>query len=156
MKGKIWISVLVLSLAMNIGVAAMFGLRLVQTKKADPPQDCLFSSSDAHLYTLLGLTPEQQGAITPLARDFHEYIGKLSSEIHQKRNLMIAMMEQDPIDMDQVNLLRKEMQSLQAILQQQVFEHILKMKQMLTPEQRNVFFQALRQNLIPRNAHANE
>jgi Spy/CpxP family protein refolding chaperone len=156
MKGKIWISVLVLSLAMNIGVATMFGLRFVQAKKAATPQECPFSPNDAHLYALLGLTPEQQTAITPLARDFHEHIGKLSGEIHQKRNLMIAMMEQDPVDMDQVNLLRKEMQSLQSTLQQQVFEHILKMKQMLKPEQRNVFFQALRQNFIPRNAHANE
>jgi Spy/CpxP family protein refolding chaperone len=156
MKGKIWILVLVLSLAMNIGVATMFGLRLVQAKKAATPQECPFSPNDTHLYTLLSLTPEQQTAITPLARDFHEHIGNLSGEIHQKRNLMIAMMEQDPVDMDQVNLLRKEMQSLQFTLQQQVFEHILKMKQMLKPEQRNVFFQALRQSFIPQVAHANQ
>jgi len=156
MKGKIWISVLVLSLSMNIGIATMFGLRFVQTKKADLSQKCPFSSNDTHLYTLLGLTPEQQAEITPLARDFHEHIGKLSSEIHQKRNSMIAMMEQDPVDMDQVNLLRKEMQSIQFTLQQQVFEHILKMKQMLKPEQQEVFFQALRQSFIPQNVHCNE
>jgi len=156
MKGKIWISVLVLSLAMNIGVATMFGLRFMQTNKADTPQKCPFSSNDTHLYTLLGLTPEQQAEIAPLARGFHENIGKLSSEIHQKRNSMIAMMEQDPVDMDQVNLLRKEMQSLQSLLQQQVFEHILKMKQMLKPEQGKIFFQALRQSFIPQNVHCNE
>jgi len=156
MNGKIWISVLVLSLAMNIGVATMFGLRFVQTKMTDDPQKCPFSSNDAHLYTLLGLTPEQQAAITPLARDFHEHIGELSSEIHQKRNSMIAMMEHDPVDMDQVNRIRKEMQSLQSTLQQHVFEHILKMKQMLQPEQRIVFFQALRQNFSPQNVHSHE
>ena len=156
MKGKILISVLVLSLAMNFGVAAMFGRHFVQTKTADNPQNCPFSSNDDHLYTLLGLTPEQQESITPVARDFHENIDKLSSEIHQKRNIMLTMMEQDPVDMDRVNLVKKEMLSLQFTLQQQVFDHILEMKHMLKPEQGKVFFQALRQSFITQDVNCNE
>lgn len=154
MKSKIWMSVLVLSLAMNIGVVTVFGLRFVQTNKTDNLKKCPFSSTDEHLFKLLGLTPAQQEAITPLAQKFHENIGRMSDEIHQKRTVMIALMEQDPVDMDDVNLVRKEMQSLQFTLQQQVFEHILKMKQVLNPEQRHVFFQALRQSFLPENVHA--
>ena len=145
-----------LLLAMNIGAAIMFGLHFVQTRSAGDPKECPLVSNDNHLYSLLGLTPEQQASISPLARDFHENIGKLSSEIHEKRNIMISMLEQDPVDMDQVTLIRKEILSIQSTIQQGVFEHLLKMKEMLNPEQRQVFFKALRQSFITQNLHYNE
>ena len=156
MKSKIWNSVFVLLLAMNIGAAIMFGLHFVQTRSAGDPKDCPLVSNDNHLYALLGLSPEQQASISPLARDFHENIGKLSREIHEKRNSMISMLEQDPVDMDQVTLIRKEILSIQSTIQQGVFEHLLKMKEILTPDQRKVFFQALRQSFITQNLHCNQ
>lgn len=145
-----------LLLAMNIGAATMFGLHFVQTRSAGDPKGCPLVSNDNHLYALLGLTPDQQASISPLARDFHENIGKLSSEIHEKRNGMIAMLEQDPVDMDHVNRIRKEILSIQSTIQQNVFEHILKMKEILNPEQRQIFFKALRQSFLTQNLPYNE
>ena len=156
MKNKIWVSVLAVSLAMNIGVATMFGLRFFQNSRTDHAKECSFVSSDNPLYLLLGLSPEQLATIQPMAHDFHEKIGKLSGEIHEKRNLMISMMEQEPVEMEQVNRIRKEMASIQATIQQDVFDHILKMKQVLTPAQKEVFFQSLRQSFITQNFNCNK
>jgi len=154
MKSKLWSSVFVLLLAMNMGAAIMFGLHYVKTRSTSDPKECPLVSNDNHLYSLLGLTPEQQASISPLARDFHENIGKLSSEIHEKRNIMISMLEQDPVDMDHVILIRKEILSIQSTIQQSVFEHLLKMKAILNPDQKTVFFQALRQSFITQNLHS--
>ena len=145
-----------LLLAMNIGAAIMFGLHFVQTRSAGDPKECPLVSNDNHLYALLGLSPEQQALISPLARDFHGNLGKLSSEIHEKRNSMISMLEQDPVDMDHVSRIRNEILSIQSTIQQSVFEHILQMKEILNPEQRQVFFKALRQSFITKNLHYNE
>jgi len=156
MKNKIWILILVLSLAMNAGGAAMLGLRFVQTRNAGNSKGCFFATKDTYLYTLLGLSQEQLALITPLAHDFHEELYKLSSEIHEKRNNMIALMEQDSFDIEQVNLIRKDMLSIQSAIQQRVFEHILKMKQLLRPEQKEAFFKALRQSFISQHLNCNE
>jgi hypothetical protein len=151
MKNKILLSVLVVSLAMNIGVASMFGLRWVQTRAVDPPKGCSFAVKDSHLFTLLGLSAEQSALIMPMAHQFHEHIDKLSGEIHQKRNLMLTLMEQEPIANDQINRIRLEIAALQASMQQQVFEHILHMKKQLNPDQKQIFFKALRRSFITQN-----
>jgi len=156
MKSKIFSSVLVLLLAMNIGAATMFGLRLIKTRSAGAPKECPLITKDTYLFTLLGLSQEQLALITPMARDFHEELDKLSIEIHEKRNIMIDMMEQDPVDMEQVNLVRKEMLAIQSTIQQRVFEHIMKMKQVLNPEQGKEFFKALRQSMIAHNLKCDE
>jgi hypothetical protein len=156
MKSKIWIFVFVLSLAMNIGVATIFGLRFVQTKGAGVTRECPFSSNDTYLFTLLGLSQEQLVLVTPLAHNFHEEIDKLSNDVQEKRNIMISMLEQDSFDREHVDLTIKELLSIQSAIQQLVFEHILEMKQMLRPEQRKVFFEALRQSFIAQNLNCNE
>jgi len=156
MKNKIWIFVLMLSLAMNVGVATMFGLRFVQIKNADNSNRCPLVAKDTYLFTLLDLSQKQLALITPLAYDFHEELGKMSSEVHEKRNAMIAMMEQEPIASDQVNRIRQEIAVLQSTIQQRVFEHILKMKEILSQEQKQVFFKALRQRFLTQNLNCNE
>ena len=151
MKKKILLSILLVSLAMNVGVAAVLGLRSMHNKNAATSPGCPFVTKDAHLFTTLGLSPGQLARITPLAHEFHEELGKLSGEIHEKRNLMIATMEQEPVANDQLNRQRQEIAVLQASLQQRVMAHILQMKTLLSPEQQKIFFQALRQSFLTQN-----
>ena len=146
MKNKILISVLTASLAMNVGIAAMFGQKLFQTKAATSERYCPFSSNDNPLYGLLHLNPEQLDYIKPIAGDFHQAIRRLSHEVQEKRSVMMALLERDDIDLSKIEIVRHAIGSLQSQIQQIVFEHILQMKKILTPEQRKVFFQTMRQS----------
>jgi hypothetical protein len=156
MKNKILISLVAASLAMNFGVAAMFGLRFIQTRSADTQKGCPLVSNDDHLYSLLGLSPDQLASIKSIAEKFHENAGKLSNEIHEKRDIMMSMMEQDDVDMSQVNQVRQGILSLQATMQQMVFDHILQMKKALNPDQKKLFFQALRRSFIPQSLNCSQ
>jgi Spy/CpxP family protein refolding chaperone len=156
MKNKILISLLTASLAMNLGVAAMFGQKLFQTSNTSSQKTCPFSSDDNPLYKLLNLSPEQLGVIKSIAIDFHQNIGKLSSEVQEKRTVMMAMMEQNEVDLDKVNAVRQDIWSLQSKIQQTVFEHILQMKKILTPEQRKIFFQTMRQSFVQQSLNCSQ
>lgn len=144
------------SLAMNLGVAAMFGQRFFKTRPVNNSIGCPIISNDDRLHALLGLSPAQLTAMKPLARDFHENIDKISSEIHAKRDRMMSMMEDDDVDMVKANQTRQDILSLQATLQQTVFEHILHMKQLLNENQKKLLFQAMRQSLAQQNTPGNQ
>lgn len=146
MKNKVLISLLTASLAMNIGVAAMFGQKLFQARAVTNERYCPFSSDDNPLYNLLNLSTDQLNSIKSIAVDFHRTIGTLSNEVQGKRTVMMSLMERDDVDLHQLETVRHDIWALQSQIQQIVFEHILQMKQILTPEQRKVFFQAMRQS----------
>lgn len=148
MKSKFLIFLLTASLAMNIGIATMFGQKLFQKQTSTSQRYCPFSSDDNPLYKLLNLTPDQLGAIKSIAGDFHQSIEKLSMEVQEKRTAMMSLMERDDIDYQTLNAQRKDIWQLQSIIQQIVFEHILQMKKILTPEQRKIFFQTMRQSFV--------
>lgn len=156
MKNKIFISLLTASLAMNLGVAAMFGQKLFQTRNTFSQKNCPFSSDDNPLYKLLKLNSEQLDAIKSIAVDFHQNIGNLSNEVQVKRTVMMSMMEQDDIDLGKVNAVRQDIWSLQSKIQQTVFEHILQMKKILTPEQRKIFFQTMRQSFVQQSLNCGQ
>jgi Spy/CpxP family protein refolding chaperone len=144
MKNKVLISLLTASLAMNVGIAAMFGQKIFQARTVTSGRYCPFSSDDNPLYSLLNLNSEQLASVKYIAEDFHQTIEKLSSEVQEKRDAMMALMERDDVDLKEIDTVRHDIWSLQSQIQQIVFEHILQMKKMLTPEQRKVFFQAMR------------
>ena len=146
MKNKLLISILTASLAMNIGIAAMFGQKLFQVRAVTSERYCPFSSNDNPLYNLLSLRPEQLNSIKPIAGDFHQAIRRLSHEVQDKRSVMMSLLERDDVDLNKIEAVRHDIGSLQSQIQQIVFEHILQMKKILTPEQRKVFFQAMRQS----------
>jgi Spy/CpxP family protein refolding chaperone len=151
MKNKVMISLLTASLAMNIGVAAMFGQKIFQAKAVTNERYCPFSTNDNPLYNLLNLSSDQLGSIKSIAGDFHQTIARLSNEVQEKRSVMLSLMEKDGVDMNQIEIVRHDIGSLQSQIQQIVFEHILQMKKLLTSEQRKVFFQAMRQS-FPRQS----
>jgi Spy/CpxP family protein refolding chaperone len=146
MKNKLLISILTASLAMNIGIAAMFGQKLFQTEAVTSARYCPFSSDDNPLYNLLNLSTDQLDTIKSIAVDFHRTMGKLSNEVQEKRTVMMSLMERDDVDLHQLETVRHDIWALQSQIQQIVFEHILQMKKMLTPEQQKVFFQAMRRS----------
>jgi len=156
MKNKILISLLTASLAMNLGVATMYSQKLFQTRNILSQKTCPFSSDDSQLYKLLKLNPEQLDAIKLIAADFHQNIGNLSSEVQEKRTVMMVMMEQDDIDLGKVDAARHGIWSLQSKIQQTVFEHILQMKKILTPEQRKIFFQTMRQSFVQQSLNCSQ
>lgn len=156
MKNKILISLLTASLAMNLGVAAMFGQKLLQTRNISSQKTCPFSSDDNQLYKLLKLNSEQLDAIKSIAVDFHQNIKNLSNDVQVKRTVMMSMMEQNEVDFDKVNAVRQDIWSLQSKIQQTVFEHILQMKKILTPEQRKIFFQTMRQSFVQQSLNCGQ
>lgn len=145
MKKSLLLSFLAVSLAMNVGVAAMLGLgagRLERDKtaKASPLAAC-----DEHLYTLLGLSQEQTASLAPEVEAFHERVAALSNSMHERRNSLIALLERDQVEQAELERAGRDMASLQASMQQNFIGHILRMKQVMNEEQREQFFRMMRQ-----------
>lgn len=155
MKKNLLVSILAISLAMNIGVAGVLGYKLLETKNVSRERVCPFGSDDNPLYKALNLNGEQLKLVRSIADSFHRQVGVIAGDIQEKRNIMVSLLEGEIVNEEDVGLIQQEIRLLQANIQDRVFQHLLEMKNILTPEQRQVFFQTMRQSFGKNNLQCN-
>ena len=146
MKNKIFLLVLIGSLAVNIGFAAMLGLNLFTRPAERETKPCPFTTSDTHLYSFLGLSDEQLKKIEPLAQDFHSQMDAVAAKILNDRSRLVDAMAKEQPDMAAIDEIHKDIFTNQSAMQNVVLAHILDMKNVMNKEQRDKFFQSMRQN----------
>lgn len=151
MNKKTVFLLLVCSVALNLGFAGTYGFNMLSRSKATPPSDCPFTSEYTHLYTALGLNQTQLERIEPLARGFHEKAATISKEIVEQRNRLVDEMTRETVDMDTLDAIHEDIAVHQNTMQQLVVLHILDMKQIMNPEQRSRFFEAMRRSFKAQN-----
>ena len=145
MKCKFLILALVGSLAVNVGFLAVYGKKYLSTLPTNAAA-CPLNANLDHLYTFLGLNAEQLQRIESIAHDFHMRIGEISSQIITQRNSLLREFEKDATDRAAIDAIHRDIAALQSEMQELVVAHIIEMKGIMTPEQRNKFFASMERN----------
>ena len=144
MRIKWWILVLILSLTVNGAAFAVVGYNYYCDTFHRPPTSCPVYSTGGHLYQDLGLSPSQLKRMDSLAQAFHARLERLDYKMHGKRELLVDLLRQEPVDSGKIEHLRKDMANTQDEIQRAVITHIQEIKNILDPEQEERFFHLLR------------
>ncbi len=137
---------LAISLAMNVFFLAKMEFPSSRTslvKQPEAPGGCPISEGDHHLYQALGLSSHQLEKVQPLALIFHDRLQRLQQEMETARTHLVRLLAQDSVDHSQAEELRKQMAAVQDQIQKEVISHLLELKEILTPGQRERFFSLL-------------
>ncbi len=96
----------------------------------------------------LSLTQEQIVEIQKLSREFHAQADSLHQKLDQKRKTLLELLWVEPVDTPKIESILLEIDLLQAALQKQIIAYILNEKIFLTPEQRKIFFEIIKQRMF--------
>jgi Spy/CpxP family protein refolding chaperone len=140
MRGKLFLFILFLSLAINASVLGTVGFRYYREASPAKEAPCPLSPSHQHLYQQLGLSAPQLAQMEPLAQKFHERLGKLESGVRGKNELLVELLGRKEVDPVQVEGMRKEIAGIQDEIQKEVIAHVLETKKILDAKQQNQFF----------------
>jgi Spy/CpxP family protein refolding chaperone len=147
MRGKVFIFVLVLSLAINASILGTMGYHYYREASLAKDAPCPLSPSHQHLYQQMGLSAAQLAQMEPLAQKFHERLGKLDMAMKGKNERLVELLGQKEVDPVQVEGLRKEIAGIQDEIQKEVITHILDSKKILDAKQQNQFFALMGQSM---------
>jgi Spy/CpxP family protein refolding chaperone len=152
MKAKVFIFILVLSLAINGAGLATMGYHYYRNNYLIPSTPCPVSSEDHHLYQDIGLSSQQLATMEPLARKFHRRLTELSTSMEGKKENLVDLLSQKDVDPAKVEGLRKEMAGIQDEIQKEVIGHILETRKILDAGQQQRFFDLMRQSMQGKNS----
>jgi Spy/CpxP family protein refolding chaperone len=147
MKSSWLTGILILSLALNAAAIGTLGYHyfMAQSNFGTPP---CFPSGDSHLYQSLSLSRDQMDKMEPLARAFHRRMVEMKASMEGKRLILIDLLQKQE-DPGKIDALRREMASIQDLIQKEVIAHIADMQGFLDSKQQEQFFELLRQSMTP-------
>ncbi len=151
MRTKWWRLILIFSLAINAAILGVCGYHYYRYTCAAPSAYCPLSPGDRHFYQGLGLTDSQLERMAPLAHTFHARLDKLSRETEKKRELLVNLLSREEVDSGRIESLRKDMADIQDQIQREVITHLLDVRKILNPEQKEQFFALLRRSMKQEN-----
>jgi hypothetical protein len=148
MRGKLFVFILFLSLAINASVLGTVGFRYYREASLAKEAPCPLSPSHQHLYQHLGLSAPQLAQMEPLAQNFHERLGKSELGMKGKNDRLVELLGQKDVDPVQVEGVRKEIAGIQDEIQREVIAHILETKKILDAKQQKQFFALMSQGMV--------
>jgi len=151
MRTKWWRLILIFSLAFNAAVLGVCGYHYYRYTCVAPSAYCPLSPGDRHFYQGLGLSDSQLERMEPLARTFHAKLDKLSRETERKRALLMDLLSREEANSGKIESLRKDMAGTQDQIQREVITHLLDVREILNPEQKDHFFTLLRRSMKQEN-----
>lgn len=146
MSKRSLIIILVISVAINLAAILTFGYhwwearsykREITSRWIDRGRDLRGSL----LRHRLNLTEEQTDAINAMHEEMRPKMVSLREKLFIKREKLIALLRETGPNKARADTLLGDIASLQTELEAQVFEHLCRMKDMLTPEQQKQFLQ---------------
>ena len=147
MKGKVFVFVLFLSLAINASILGTMGYHYYRDASLAKDAPCPLSPVHQHLYQQLGLSTPQLAQMEPVAQKFHERLGELEAAMKGKNERLVELLGQKDVDPGQVERLRREIAEIQDEIQKEVIAHILETKRILDQKQQNQFFALMSQSM---------
>lgn len=151
MDKKIFILILMTSLALNIAFAASwagsqfagrFESRQVETWQPDPEKEIW-----CPLHRKLSVTKEQWLEIEPQLKEFQKQASLLANELKDARDQMIELLEDEQTDKQKVEQQQRKILAGHRKMQDLVLEHIIAEKAVLNKAQQSAFFEILRNNI---------
>lgn len=92
-----------------------------------------------YLDLIPSLTVEQKEKVEEIRRVFLPKVGRIREELRSKRHVLADLLFSDVIDKPAITQKMEEITALQIRLEEEVIDHILEEKMLLTPEQQRQF-----------------
>jgi len=142
---------LVLSLAINVSVLAAVGYNFYRNRHQPSTTAGYSHDREHHFYEVLGLTPGQLEKMTPMAASFHDRLESLYSDMGEEKDALINLLGGEGESPTRIEALRKEMAAIQDDIQKAVIAHVLDVKEILDPSQRERFFDLIDRSMAQDN-----
>lgn len=148
MKNKLPALGLVLLAVVNVTALATFAYH----RWARPQEDArsLPPASPVCLERSLSLNGDQAKCLKDLRLSFGQEAEAVQARLVEKRKALVAEIKSETPDMAAVGRLIEDISGLQAEIQKMAVSHMIKEKQVLTPEQKEVFFRLFEDHVCGR------
>ena len=139
MKQSIKILAVIFSVALNIAFLAGYGIRKL-------------SDRSKFAYEEVDLSKEQLAHMQNARDRFLRDLNEIGNDILKRQIETMDLIAADSVDRRAIEKKFEEIQLLQQSMHQRVVEHLLEHKQMLTPAQREKFFEVLKSRIRDQGA----
>jgi len=93
---------------------------------------------------LIDLTDEQKRQVEDIRRDFLPKVAGIRQSLRDNRLKLNDLLFAESPDMTSIAKISNKISDLQSKLEQEVIDHILQEKELLSPEQKRAFYQVIR------------
>ena len=139
MKQSIKILAVIFSVALNIAFLAGYGIRKL-------------SDRSKFAYEEVDLSKEQLAHMQNARDRFLRDLNEIGNDIIKRQIETMDLIAADSVDRRAIEKKFEEIQLLQQSMHQRVVEHLLEHKQILTPAQREKFFEVLKSRIRDQGA----
>ncbi len=146
MKDKVILIIMIVSLAFNLGVLAMFGTFIVRGylfHHQGPP-------IEEDMKRRLDLTPEQEKELKEIRGEMHDEIKPLREEMEKKRREAFNLLQEPELNTEKRDRLFAEIGGLQVQIEMAMFNHLHRIKGELTLEQQEIFLDTMEERICPK------
>ncbi len=110
-------------------------------------------SEESYLCQQLSLSKSQAEKMKAFESSFYMQADKIGSTLLKMRNELVELLMVSEPDSEKIDVVLREIKSIQAELQKQVILYLLKEKEILTPEQQQKFFSIIKERLLREARH---
>jgi Spy/CpxP family protein refolding chaperone len=96
-----------------------------------------------YLDLISDLTAEQEEAVQEIRRTFLPQVGRIRENLRRERAELAKLLFADPPDRNRIHAIARQILLHQADLENEVIEHILEEKEILTPSQQRKFYEII-------------
>jgi Spy/CpxP family protein refolding chaperone len=146
MKRKLVILGVILLIAINMSVLATVGYRW---RCGPEGKTCKSQAPCEYLCAHLSLSDSQREKMELFGKALDEKTGIIREALRHKRNKLVELLNEPSPDRVRVDSLIEEIGMAQAELEKEVMEHIIREKEILTPEQQKKFLELISRRLAP-------
>ncbi len=118
---------------------SLIGLYLYLAKRTNPSPERI----RGYLDLIPSLTVGQKEKLEEIRKIFLPKVGQIREDLRSKRRVLADLLFSDVIDRQAIAQKMEEITALQIKLEEEVIDHILEEKMLLTPEQRTQFYQII-------------
>ncbi len=144
---RILIIALILSVGINAGVGTVLFSRQKEQKNAQKSTISWHRWSESDIGTMLNLDERQIVEMESIQELFYTEISPLREKLREKRRELIVVLRGAQPDMEKVDAVLSEIAGLQTEIERSFFKKILRMKEILTPEQEETFFRLFEERI---------
>ncbi|MCJ7586290.1 MAG: Spy/CpxP family protein refolding chaperone [Candidatus Aminicenantes bacterium] len=147
MKNKLAKSGLLLLSVINVTALLTFAYHRWVQPKAD--RAATFPVSPVCLEESLSLNGAQKKCLKDIRLSFGREAETVQARMREKRKALVDEIKSDTPDLAAVGKLIEEISGLQAEIQKMAVSHLFEEKQLLTPEQKEIFFRLFENHVCP-------
>ena len=143
MRQRWLVLALVFSGMVNLAAIGTIGYHGWRVRRPAPPSQRPFEEMPAPLRRELSLDPDQMEKLAEHRRQSREEMGKIRQGLFEARTRLMELLRSPDPDSLAVEDLLQQMVSSQMAMERKVIHDLLRMRQVLTPEQRERFMRMM-------------